>query len=66
MQLALKRMGNRLTDFAGSNILQTHCLKCEGPSYLQRKDEQDLCIEFPTRFLSGMSRGGKRQYFFIM
>lgn len=44
-----------LTDFAGSNILQKHCLRCEGPTYLQRKDEQDICTKFPTSFLVGMS-----------
>lgn len=30
------------------------------------KDEQDLCMEFPARFLFGMSRGGMRQYFLMM
>lgn len=44
MHLALKRMGNCLTDFVGSSPLQAHCLRCEKPSYLQHKDEQDLLV----------------------
>lgn len=52
--MTLKRTGLRFH----RNTLQNHCLRCDGPSCSQHKDEQDLSIEFPTNFLVEVFRGG--------
>lgn len=39
-------------------MLQTHCLRCKEPNYLQHEDEQDLCIKFPTFWLEHQKEEG--------